>query len=253
MGLNLINASDGGGEAVRATITTIRSPGSTVNQVDSVTNWPAHFIATSGKELADGTLDPATILVYAGHTSGSTVVIDTIAPGYSDTNGNAVDDIILIKPSTMWADQIATLLGVIMNDDGTLKNNAVTTASIANSAVTSAKLSPTKSVDANGWTVMDMGTWKRYSKRVTFSQTVAANSIAALTVSSTNFPSGITTLGTRELIYQRSLSVGFGADSNISVESLDTAASTSFTWSVRNNSSSSRTFTGFIDIAITER
>lgn len=256
MGLNLLQASDGTGEAVRASVTNIRTAGSTTIMVDDVTNWPTNFIATAGTEIVDANnntiLDPATVIVFSGHLSGSTIIIDALAPGYTDP-GSAVDDVVIIKPTTMWADQIHTLLAAIMNDDGSLKNNAVTTASIAASAVTSAKLAPSRTTDANGWTVYDMGTWKRYTKRVTFSATVTASSIAALTPSSSDFPVGITNIGNHELSYSHTLSVGFGADCEVAIESLNTGSSTSFTWSIRNNSSSSRTFTGFIEISITER
>lgn len=50
--------------------------------------------------------------------------------------------------------------------DGKLNtNNSVVTSNITDSAVTSAKLAPTKSTDANGWTTYDYGTWKKYIKR----------------------------------------------------------------------------------------
>jgi hypothetical protein len=118
MGLNLINASNKSGEAVRASITSIRSAGSTTIAVDALTNWPTNFIATSGTLLADGTLSSATTLVFAGHKSGSNVIIDTIAPGYTDA-GNSVGQIIVIKPTTYWADNFADFLGINFADDGT--------------------------------------------------------------------------------------------------------------------------------------
>lgn len=136
MGISLINASNGSGEAVRANVTAIRISGSTTIAVDSVTNWPASFIATSGKLLSGGIISGA--FVFNGHLSGSTIIIDSMAPGYTDT-GNSVGDIVVIKPTTAWADTVGASLGVSHNDDGTLKTGIVTTAKIANAAVTPAQ------------------------------------------------------------------------------------------------------------------
>lgn len=125
MGLNLIRASSGSGEAVRASVTAIRSAGSTIVTVDSVANWPTNFIATSGTLLADGTLDPATVTVFGGHKSGSTAVIDSIAPGYTDI-GNTVGQIVVIKPTTFWVDNLADFLAVNFNDNGTFNSTGAT-------------------------------------------------------------------------------------------------------------------------------
>jgi hypothetical protein len=117
MGLNLINASNKSGEAVRASIAAIRSSGSTTITVDATTNWPTNFIATSGTLLADGTLNPSTAFVFAGHKVGSTIIIDTVAPGYTDA-GNTVGQIVVIKPTTYWADNFADFLAINFNDNG---------------------------------------------------------------------------------------------------------------------------------------
>ena len=153
MSLNLIRASDGTGEAVRASVTAIRAPLSTTINVDAVTNWPDTFVATTGDLLPSGALDPATVLVFKGSLSGATIVIDTIAPGYTD-NGSGVGDVVILKPSTLWADNIRDTLAVSLDDDGTLKagavdnaaalaSNVVTTAKMLDANVTSEKLSPT--------------------------------------------------------------------------------------------------------------
>lgn len=125
MSLKHINGSDGTGEAVRASVTTIRASGSTTINVDATTRWPAFFIATAGATLADGTLNPATAFVFFGHKAGSTIIIDTAAPGYTDP-GSAVGNIVLLKPTTAWADNFATLFGVSFADDGTLNAAAGT-------------------------------------------------------------------------------------------------------------------------------
>lgn len=125
MGLNLINASNKSGEAVRASITAIRSSGSTTITVDATTNWPTNFIATSGTLLADGTLNSSTAFVFAGHKSGSTIIIDSIAPGYSDV-GNTVGQIVVIKPTTFWADNFADFLAINFDDNGSFTSTGGT-------------------------------------------------------------------------------------------------------------------------------
>jgi len=125
MGLKLINASNGSGEAVRAALTGIRAPGSTTFNVDSVVNWPAFFVATAGTKLADGTLDPSTVLVFSGHLTGSQIILDTLAPGYTDP-GSSVADIVVLKPTTMWADNIQDFLDVTFDDDGTVSSAGAT-------------------------------------------------------------------------------------------------------------------------------
>jgi hypothetical protein len=49
-------------------------------------------------------------------------------------------------------------------DSTNLADNAVTTAKIVDSSITSSKLAPTKTIDANGWTTYNYGTWKEYYK-----------------------------------------------------------------------------------------
>lgn len=110
MALDILRASDGNGEAVRSIVTAIRMPGSTTLSVDSLTNWPAKFIATSGSLLEDGTLDPATVTVFEGHTNVSQIIIDSYAPGYSDI-GNSEGQVVVVKPTTWWADQLTSVIG----------------------------------------------------------------------------------------------------------------------------------------------
>ena len=106
-----LKASNGVGEAVRANVVVAREPGSAEINVDSILNWPQKFLATSGTlDASTGTFAPDTITVFYGHLSGSYLEIDEYAPGYSDT-GNAMNEIIVIKPSTPWADKIAAYSG----------------------------------------------------------------------------------------------------------------------------------------------
>ena len=120
--LDLINASAGTGEAVRSNVTVLRIGGSTTITVDSLTNWPTKFVATAGKLVGTVLTTP---FVFAGHKSGSTIIIDQIAPGYTDA-GNAVGDIVVLKPSTLWGDTIAQFLAVSLANDGTLGTTAIT-------------------------------------------------------------------------------------------------------------------------------
>lgn len=125
MSLSLISASNGSGEAVRASVTAVRNIGSVSIAVDSIINWPNKFIATSGTLKSDNTLDPATISVFTGHISSGAISIDSFAPGYSD-KGNAVGDVVVVKPTTAWADNISSTLAVSLSDDGTINSAGLT-------------------------------------------------------------------------------------------------------------------------------
>lgn len=138
MGLSLINASNGSGEAVRASVTMIRTPGSVTIAVDFVTNWPTSFYAVTGKLVTSsyGVTTLTNPFVFKGHLSGSSIVIDSPAPGYNDP-GNAVSDVVILKPETVWADNIASTLAVSHTDTGALNATAITqvSTSLANSSL----------------------------------------------------------------------------------------------------------------------
>lgn len=123
--IDLIRASDGTGDATVATFTANRSVSATTCQVDSVAGYPQDFIATSGTPNVDTGIIESNIQVFTAHLSGSDIVIDDFAPGYSDT-GNQVGDIIVLKPTTRTQDEIADVLEVSHNDDGTLNSVAMT-------------------------------------------------------------------------------------------------------------------------------
>lgn len=61
---------------------------------------------------------------------------------------------------------------------------------LSDGAVTSDKLAPSKTTDANGWTVYNYGTWKQYEKHGTVIVTVPANSWNRSVA--TSLPSGTT-------------------------------------------------------------
>jgi hypothetical protein len=141
--IDSIKASDGTDNASVATVQTIRSGGATTIVVDTVLGINTNFHATMGTphtftdpvtSEAITVISEATAVDFKGHVSGSDLEIDTIAPGYSDT-GSAVGDIVIIKPTTQWADEVAKILEVSLEDNGTLKDSIVTTGKIATGAV----------------------------------------------------------------------------------------------------------------------
>lgn len=138
--IDLIRASNGSGDAVKATVTNARVISSTTLQVDATTNWPSKFIATVGDVDGTGAFVPATVTVFDGILSGSNIEITSFAPGYTDI-GNTPGQIVVLKPTTEWANNVVALFDVAHNDDGTLKDGAVdASAVIANDVVEQANL-----------------------------------------------------------------------------------------------------------------
>lgn len=137
--IDLIRASNGSGDAVKATVTNARVISSTTLQVDATTNWPSKFIATVGSVDGTGAFVPATVTVFNGILSGGNIEITSFAPGYTDI-GNTPGQVVVLKPTTAWANEIGGVLDAAHNDNGTLKTNSVTTAAIADGAVTAGKL-----------------------------------------------------------------------------------------------------------------
>lgn len=100
-------ASNGSGEPVRVILTAPRSIGSTTLTGNTPTNWPTGtFIATTGTLQSNGTLNPTTAQVFYGTVSGSNLTITAFAAGYSDL-GNSIGDVVVLKPTTEWADIVA--------------------------------------------------------------------------------------------------------------------------------------------------
>lgn len=118
-----IKGSDGTNETVRGVINAQRSVSSTTIHLNSVVGYNTSFIGMTGAVDPDGqlTIRPQ---VFFGHLSGSDIEIDSFAPGYND-QGNEVGDIVIIKPTTAWADEVAALLEVSHADDGTLNSDAI--------------------------------------------------------------------------------------------------------------------------------
>lgn len=127
-----LKASDGSGNASVATVQSVRSPLATTLVVDTVQGINTKFHATMGTPHTF--VDPvtsetitviseATAVDFKGHVDGGNLEIDTIAPGFTD-NGSAVSDIVIIKPTTQWADEMADVLDVVHEDNGELKPEA---------------------------------------------------------------------------------------------------------------------------------
>jgi hypothetical protein len=139
---NYLSASDGSGDASLMHLTANRAHGATVYTVDSIIGVPANFIATCGTLLSTGFIDPTTKVDFKGHTSGSTLVIDAFEAGSTDpAGGNTSGQVIVIKPTTGWANRVATF---IQNATGFGTPEAHTTSSIVNSgSITTGSLSNT--------------------------------------------------------------------------------------------------------------
>lgn len=106
-----LGASNGSGDAPLMHLTSNRAHGSTVYNVDSVTNVPAKFIGTCGTLLASGFIDPTTKVDFKGHVSGSTLIIDGYEAGSVDpAGGNTSGQVIVIKPNTGVANRIANFI-----------------------------------------------------------------------------------------------------------------------------------------------
>lgn len=147
--IDSIKASDGSANASIATVQSTRSGGATTIDVDTVSGIPAFFHATMGTPhtftdpITSETItiiSETTAVDFEGHVDGSDLEIDTIAPGYTD-GGSEVGDIVIIRPTTQWADNVAAVLEAAHDDDGTLSDGAVdATGVLADSIVSNAKL-----------------------------------------------------------------------------------------------------------------
>lgn len=130
--IDQIRASDGSGNASVATVQSTRSGGASTIVVDTVLGINDTFMGTMGTPhtftdpITSETItviSEATAVDFAGHVDGSNLEIDTIAPGYVD-GGSAVGDIVIIRPTTQWGDNVADVLNVTLEDDGELKPEA---------------------------------------------------------------------------------------------------------------------------------
>lgn len=116
--LEYLKASDGSGNASTATVQSVRSGGATTINVDTTQGLPAYFVATMGtphtfEDPITGEditiISEASAVDFAGHVDGSDLEIDEIAPGYVD-GGSEVGDIVIIRPTTLYADTLAAVI-----------------------------------------------------------------------------------------------------------------------------------------------
>lgn len=144
--IELIKASDGTGNASVATVQSSRSAGATTIDVDTVQDINAAGFAgsmgtphTFTDPITSETItviSEDTCVDFTGHVDGSNIEIDDIAPGYTDL-GSEVGDIIIIRPTTQWGDNVAEVLETAHDDDGSLKDNSVGAGVIADNAIDS--------------------------------------------------------------------------------------------------------------------
>jgi len=128
--IEIIKGSDGSGPAAVATVQSSRSIGATTIDVDTVAGFNAGGFAgamgtphtfTDPVTSEDITvISEATLVEFTGHIDSGNIEIDDIAPGFSDL-GSSVGDIVIVRPTTQYADNLAEVLGVTLNDDGTPK------------------------------------------------------------------------------------------------------------------------------------
>ncbi len=103
---DFLSVSNGSGDAALMTVQTDRLTGSTTLDVDVLTNVPSKFFATYGTVGPDGYITSATKRDFRGHTSGADIIIDAFEAGSVDA-GNTAGQIVIIKPSTPWANRVA--------------------------------------------------------------------------------------------------------------------------------------------------
>lgn len=103
--IGMIRGNNGINLASSPAVTTLRTSGSTTILVNTVTGLPASFIAEMGTpDLVTGLISNG--VVFKGHIVSNNIIIDEIGVGYTD-NGSAVNDIIVLKPTAEWANNIA--------------------------------------------------------------------------------------------------------------------------------------------------
>lgn len=146
--IDIIRGSDGTGNASVATVQSTRAPLATTLNVNTVQGIPSTFYGSMGTPHTF--IDPVTgetitiiseasAVDFRGHVDGTNLEIDEIAPGYTDA-GSAVGDIVIIKPITEWANNVANVLEVVHEDDGTLKDDVVDTSAVQDNAITTPKI-----------------------------------------------------------------------------------------------------------------
>lgn len=144
-----IPASNESGNASLMTIQSVRAPLATTIQVNTVTGVPDKFFGTMGTphtftDPVTGetitVISEATAVDFAGHVDSGDIEIDEIAAGFTD-NGSQVGDVVILRPTTQWADNLFNTLSTAHNDDGSLKSDSVATSTVQDDAITPDKRS----------------------------------------------------------------------------------------------------------------
>lgn len=146
--ISYVNASDGLANASLMTVTTIRSAAATEILVNTTADAPAAgFFATMGTphtftDPVTGEtiqiISEATAVDFYGHISSGKVEIDGISPGYVD-GGSKVGDIVVIKPTTDWANNLRNILNQSLADNGAIKAGAISDPLMFSTAVSPAQ------------------------------------------------------------------------------------------------------------------
>lgn len=132
--IELVKGSDGSGNASVATVQSSRAALASTIIVDTVLGInPAGFAGSMGTPhtftdpITSETItviSEATAVDFTGHVDGSNLEIDDIAPGYTDA-GSEVGDIVIIRPTTQWSDNVAEVLEVAHADDGNIATDTI--------------------------------------------------------------------------------------------------------------------------------
>lgn len=133
-------ASDDTGNAALMHVTSPRTAGATIIQVDTVTGVPAFFIGTWGTLGADGFITQASARDFFGHVNAGTLVIDKMAPGNTDA-GNTSGQVVVIKPATPTQNLIAQFIKNALNlfGQGELLNGQIVPTISSNNLILSIK------------------------------------------------------------------------------------------------------------------
>lgn len=107
---DLFTDSENGGPPVPTTVSATRSPGSTTLNCNALLDWPTntavHFVTGTATVDAEGNpiIDPATLCLWKGVVSGTTIVNLTLrgAPSFPTDPGNNINDIVQMAPTSSW-------------------------------------------------------------------------------------------------------------------------------------------------------
>lgn len=128
---DFLSVSNGSGEPALMHVNgSGRVAGATSIPVDTITNVATKFIGTYGTIAANGFMDPTTMRNFKGHTSGSSLIIDAFEPGAGTDLGNTAGQVVVIKPTTGWANRVASFIKNATGF-GTPENVTFATATVA--------------------------------------------------------------------------------------------------------------------------